>query len=302
MRIAIYISISMLFAGVLPLAAQPASTIASESVKWQTLNSKDEFSVAMPEGSKGFTEDNEYSVGQARHRVTKRIFAYRNINGTALISEMFEGDVRGVKDELVSRLSQGRLPYELSKNQDFDGVSVGLYSRRQDRLFSVQQFILFKKRLYVIQAHATDENNSILHQYLRSLGIVAGGKSVMPNLSPGDDVKIAAKPPDIAVSPLTASDNAEPLNGKHDRDVIFLHKPRPRYTSDARAARATGAIQLRVLFSASGKIAKIEVESGPAVLRDSAILAAEQILFIPAEKDGKAVSIWRKVSYSFSTY
>lgn len=301
MRIAIYISISMLFTGVLPLAAQPASTIASDSVKWQTLNSKDEFSVAMPEGSKGFTEDNEYSVGQARHRVTKRIFAYRNINGTALISEMFEGDVRGVKDELVSRLNQGRSPYELSKNQDLDGVSIGLYSRRQDRLFSVQQFILFKKRLYVIQAHATDQNNSILHQYLRSLGIVAGGKSVMPNLSPGDDVKIAAKPPDIAVSPLTASD-AEPLNGKPDRDVIFLHRPRPRSTSDARAARATGEVQLRVLFSASGKIAKIEVESGPPILRDSAILATEQILFIPAEKDGKAVSVWKKVSYSFSTY
>jgi outer membrane biosynthesis protein TonB len=62
-------------------------------------------------------------------------------------------------------------------------------------------------------------------------------------------------------------------------------------------------VKLKILFSSSGRITKLEVISSPGrELTETVIKSAEQIEFLPAEKDGKLVSIYKTVEYSFSTY
>ncbi|HVF46632.1 MAG TPA: energy transducer TonB [Pyrinomonadaceae bacterium] len=293
------LQILVLLLSVLPLLAQLPPN-SGGTAKWRTFSSKNEFSIAMPDSAKGFTEENDFSMGRGpgATRITKRVLVSALVSRTALLIEFFEGDVAGARDQLVERLGQA---YKVVKTQDFDGTEVRLLERRQEKLYSVQQFVLFKKSLYVIQAHAPDDNDRVLGLFLRSLTLSIDGKILMPNLPPGDDRARAQQPPEIVLTaPATADD--EPIKGKPDRDAIILYRPRPRYSPEARMGRAAGTVVLNVVLSATGRVGKIEVESGEMALRNPSIAAVENILFIPAEKDGKPVSVWKKISYSFEIY
>lgn len=62
-------------------------------------------------------------------------------------------------------------------------------------------------------------------------------------------------------------------------------------------------VVLRVVFSANGEIGAISVISGlPEGLTEEAIAAAKKIKFEPAMKRGKAVTVTRKVEYTFTIY
>ncbi|MBM3774820.1 MAG: energy transducer TonB [Acidobacteria bacterium] len=69
--------------------------------------------------------------------------------------------------------------------------------------------------------------------------------------------------------------------------VEILSKPRPAYTAEARAARIEGAVELEILFGASGELRVLRVVRGlGSGLNESAIEAARQIRFKPATRDG----------------
>ena len=297
MRIWRYIGFAyVLLAVAVVVSAQPRV----QSVKWRTVASKTEFSVAMPDGIKSYAEDNEYFVGKNRSRVSKRVFIFTSINGAALLTELIEGDVKGVRDTLASQLQTSKPGYELKKSQTIGDVSIDTYSRQKDKLFSLQQFVLFKNRLYILQAHSVDENSLIVSQYFRSLAVSEADKTAMPNIGPNDDVKLALGPPDIVLLPQSKLD--EPIDEKPDRDVVIVHKPRPRYTSELRRSGATGAVAVKVLFSAAGTVEKIEFKSGKFEFFEVVKAAAENILFMPAEKSGRLVPVWKTLEYHFDIF
>lgn len=287
----VVLAIILIFSAGHPLAAQ--------NVRWETLTNKNEFSIAMPEGTRGVTDNSGYYLGRPPgNHISKRVIVSRQISGTVLIMEFYEGDIKDVRDELIKRITEHRSsPYVQATNGELGSIAVSKFQRKQDKLFSQQQFALFKKRLYVIQAHSRTENDPIAGYYFRSMSLLADGKTIRPNIVPGGSVETVLEPPNIAEETETDADDT-PIAGKPDRDVIYLYKPRPRFTSVA--GGSSGEINLNVLFSASGKIKKIDFESGQRVFFDSAIAAAKGILFVPAEKDGKLVSVWKKVFYSFS--
>ena len=81
----------------------------------------------------------------------------------------------------------------------------------------------------------------------------------------------------------------------------ILSKPEPPYTDEARTNQVSGTVVLKVIFSAYGRVIGIRVVSGlPAGLTEAAIRAARQIRFIPALKDGKPVSMYAQLEYTFS--
>ncbi|HLA11969.1 MAG TPA: TonB family protein [Pyrinomonadaceae bacterium] len=91
------------------------------------------------------------------------------------------------------------------------------------------------------------------------------------------------------------------------RDVTskarVLSKPEPQYTEDARKNQITGTVVLRAVFSSGGQVIQIRAVSGlPYGLTERAIAAARQIKFIPAQKDGRAVSMWMQLEYNFNLY
>ncbi len=82
-----------------------------------------------------------------------------------------------------------------------------------------------------------------------------------------------------------------------------LEKPEPQYTEAARKNQVTGTVVLRVVFSSSGSVTNIATVRGlPDGLTEKAILAAKQIRFVPAQKDGHAVSMYMQLEYNFNLY
>jgi TonB family protein len=82
-----------------------------------------------------------------------------------------------------------------------------------------------------------------------------------------------------------------------------IKKPEPQYTEAARQHNVTGTVVLRAVFAADGKVKHLSVIRGlPDGLTEQALVAARQITFIPATKDGRTVSMWMQLEYNFDLY
>jgi TonB family protein len=82
-----------------------------------------------------------------------------------------------------------------------------------------------------------------------------------------------------------------------------LDKPEPQYTESARKNQVTGTVVLRAVFSSGGSVTNISTIRGlPDGLTERAIAAAKQIRFVPAQKDGRPVSMWMQLEYNFNLY
>jgi len=82
-----------------------------------------------------------------------------------------------------------------------------------------------------------------------------------------------------------------------------LSKPEPEYTEEAREHQVTGTIVLRAVFTAGGKVRGIvPLNALPDGLTRMAMAAARKIRFVPAMKDGKPVSMYLQIEYSFNLY
>jgi bla regulator protein blaR1 len=80
----------------------------------------------------------------------------------------------------------------------------------------------------------------------------------------------------------------------------ITYKEKAGYTPESREKKIQGKVLLSVFFGADGKIGDIKVERGlPDGLTGEAIKAARKTRFEPAMKDGKPVSVWGKIEYSF---
>ena len=83
----------------------------------------------------------------------------------------------------------------------------------------------------------------------------------------------------------------------------LISKPEPVYTQKARNEQIAGTVVLRCVFASDGTVKYILiVQSLPGGLTDQAVAAAKKIKFIPATRDGKAVSMWMQLEYNFNLY
>jgi len=88
-----------------------------------------------------------------------------------------------------------------------------------------------------------------------------------------------------------------------DTKVRLISKPEPVYTDMARNHQVIGAVVLKAVFAASGKVTNIRIVHGlPDGLTEAAIQAAKKIKFVPATREGKYVSMWMQLEYNFHLY
>lgn len=105
-------------------------------------------------------------------------------------------------------------------------------------------------------------------------------------------------------------------NGNHPREpnrvyrvpevtqrARVLSKPEPQYTEAARKNQVTGSVILSAIFSESGEVTSIRaVKTLPDGLTERAIVAARQIRFVPASRNGQPVSVYMQLEYNFNLY
>jgi len=129
-------------------------------------------------------------------------------------------------------------------------------------------------------------------------GGVAGG--VPGGASKGDDAPPPPPPPPPVPTPtptpvpkkITVSGGV--LQGSAIRRI------QPPYPPIAKAARASGAVQVQVTISEEGKVIDAAVISGHPLLRDAALQAARQWTFRPTELSGVPVKVQGILTFNFT--
>lgn len=86
-----------------------------------------------------------------------------------------------------------------------------------------------------------------------------------------------------------------------DQKAKITKRSYPRYTEQARKNHTAGWVVLRVVLKSSGEIGYIEVIKGlEDGLTEECIRATREMKFEPALKDGKPVSQYARVEYTFA--
>ena len=87
------------------------------------------------------------------------------------------------------------------------------------------------------------------------------------------------------------------------KPLQITSKPRAEYTDEARLRCIDGIVELQVTFFANGRTGNIKILKGLEYgLSKKAVEAAKLIKFEPEIKKHRAVTIARKVSYTFIIY
>jgi TonB family protein len=79
-----------------------------------------------------------------------------------------------------------------------------------------------------------------------------------------------------------------------------FHQPRPNYPDDARERGITGAVVLRAVIGADGRIKDLQVVSGNPALADAAMRAVRKWRYKPYSLDGKPVEVETQITVNFT--
>jgi protein TonB len=75
--------------------------------------------------------------------------------------------------------------------------------------------------------------------------------------------------------------------------------PVPGYPEVARAAKAEGEVDVRIMINEEGKVIGAEAISGHPLLRDAAVKAAREAKFAPTRLQGEPVRVSGTLTYNF---
>jgi TonB family protein len=200
----------------------------------------------------------------------------------------------------------------------FEGRSYSVVARPRGsfsyELHGEGRVFITKKHAYLALAFSPEAGRPEVARFLDSLTLgpspqgerVAESAPVERLPQPGQPPQPAQVPPGVLTGPDDDGDDARRLALTRDpnaRRAIIVYRPEPDYTEEARRARVTGTVRLRVVLGAEGEVKDISVMKGLSKgLTEKAIEAARHMLFFPAVKDGRPVSQRVVVEHNFNIY
>jgi TonB family protein len=150
------------------------------------------------------------------------------------------------------------------------------------------------------------------HPVLRSAAEDAARKWVFkPTLLDGKPVKqpgtlafVFMPPPPPTSDPPAAETSAETPKKLNVSGGVLqgnaIKRVQPPYPPIAKAARASGPVQVQITISETGEVIEAIVISGHPLLRDAALQAARQWLFKPTELSGAPVKVQGILTFNFT--
>jgi len=194
---------------------------------------------------------------------------------------------------------EGLLPKQGWDPATEDNVSCEGFAGKQYKsthpLGGTIQVFATKKRFYRIQAFGATTSDPRIQHFFSSL-VLGKNEGIEVSDGPGEPLE--------PVADAVKMEGQYALTPKQpNRKIWILMRPEPRYTAQARQHNITGTVVLKAVFSSAGRVTNIKVMSElPDGLTERAVEAAQKIKFIPAEKDGKFVSMYMQLEYNFNLY
>lgn len=104
-------------------------------------------------------------------------------------------------------------------------------------------------------------------------------------------------------APVRSSTGPKPLlkpvtGGVLNGSAVSL--PKPNYPESAKSVRAQGLVVVEVVIDTNGKVISARAVSGPSVLQQAAVQAAQQARFSPTTLSGQPVRVAGTINYNFA--
>lgn len=114
------------------------------------------------------------------------------------------------------------------------------------------------------------------------------------------ETKVAASSANRSAPSVVSAGVGNALGNRQGPQAVY--SPAPAYPREARLARQTGRVRIRILISDAGivRVTLIEQSSGVAVLDDAARNCARQWRFVPTVVEGHTTSTWAVIPFAFS--
>jgi TonB family protein len=309
-RILRYIALSCLFL-LVSLSSSSAHTFRShqQASSWDRFWSKgEEFSALLPapptkiaisrpldEHEKAKPPGRMY--GAYGDGIVYLILSFDNPNGREAL-EVFIDEVHHYPTNARANIFE--------KDVNLDGFRGKQFRYGSSILKGVVQFYAARNHVYILVATGEDLSKPGPDRFFASLRLKRDsvGKEI-PDEGFYENLLTEGAPPAKENTGADQTGATEMvLSGKQvTRKALVVAKPEPSYTEEARQKQTTGTVVLRAVFSSSGKVTRVQVFSGlPHGLTERAIIAARNLKFIPALKDGKYVSMYIQLEYNFHLY
>lgn len=220
-------------------------------------------------------------------------------------SEVYRGAMERVRSNPEARVALGepiKDGWLVQGNVNFSGGS---------GTANLQIPVSGPKNSGTVQARAVYESGAWMYE---RLDLVVGGGETIQLLATADGQDV---PPPLRVEgdtddtgnannadDATTDDDAPPSQGAKTISGGVLNakatsKPEPSYPSLAKAARASGAVIVKVTVDETGKVVSADAVSGHPLLRPAAIAAAREATFKPTLLSGKPVKVTGLLTYNF---
>lgn len=283
------------FLAVFSVAAQPRETA---SVKWQpVIGHEKELVIFMPGGFRTVIDDSSKVFGRSRTKavtVKKAVKIARLINGTLLLINYYEANGSALY-EILSAFS-GLSPVS---QQSVGTFGIKRFAGKVRGQFVNTHYFIAKDRLYEATSYSSDENNPIAEAFLASTRLADGGTHIAPNAT--GNASSTPLPRIAEIEPERSPDTVRVDESKADRDAIILFQPALRSSSDQGVMPQAGKVTATAVLTAAGTVKEVKTGgNAPVELMQAFAKTIKNIVFIPAEKDGKLVSVVKKFSWEMT--
>jgi len=279
----------LLFCGMILIssAAMGQTGDRSDPLTWKRYTVKgEEFSVTLP-NLPSVTTTNFFYFRLQKGRKQREVLAAAN--GVTYFIQVFENRKPSQSlDEFIAEENEKlEIDPTTERNLTINEVRGKEYSSRKKSPPATVQFFATEKRLYRFFAIGADDAG--VKQFFSSIVL---GKT--------DGIKISDGPG----NPLEYDITGKIYTGREvDVRARVLTREDAPYTEEAREKRVVGKVILKVVFTGLGQVTDIRVVQGlPYGLTQQAIKVARRIIFVPATKDGKYVSMVMQLEYYFNLY
>jgi TonB family protein len=295
------------------VASEHSELVSFQGSNWERYVVKDEeFSVLLPErpamavwpySPRPLVVRKERTLGAYADGVVYVIYCYENPGR--------DRDLTYFLEKFKTHHGNGEISFE--RDLQMPGVEGKQYRLRKGDVPGAARLYLTKNSVYVVEALGAAEDDPNVNRFFASFKLErnpSGNKvSEGPGVQAADEEQQSLPPAEMG-SGVSGSSAKKPNSAaaifrgsEVTRRPVVVMRPKPHYTEEARKHRLSGTVVLKAIFSASGRVTNVRVVSAlEHGLTDQAIAAAKQIRFIPAMKDGRFVSMYSQVEYTFTLY
>ena len=236
-----------------------------------------------------------WSMTNINYRADQDTDAY--LDSTAEL--IWEGLLKSAREQLDDKDRRlARMTYV--RESPPEGLPGREYTLTVGDVTGTTEFFVAREHIYVMLVMGKPGADWPREKFFASFR--AASSSSAPSPSPTSPLEKTIIGPGIRS--IDAEDYNQIFSGREvTQKVRVLEKPEPTYTESARKFGIEGTIVLRTVFSKNGEVTNLHVVSKlPHGLTQRAIEAARAIRFVPAMKDGQAVSMWMELQYNFHLY